>query len=537
LKQPRKEPRIRKRPRERRPPLTWDSFLKLDRSAVLIGILFFCLIHWAIRVFIAPVYTVEEAEQVLMAQSIQLGYEARQPPMLAWMTALAGKAMGLSPPVVFGVKYFLMWVGLSFYYLAARNVLQRPGVSAAAVAAWALTYLAGWAMHEDLLGGVALMAALSLTLHAVTRILTWRRERDWLYLGLSIGFGLLTHHLYVIFLVAIFASILTSPFFRGAVNPVRVIFALLVAAGVYGVYAFWIFTHTGEVQRVAGEFAATWIDNPAWPLRVQSGAVSLASGLIEFTLPMSLFWLMLFWELWLPILYPVFPRRSTDEEQHEAAWRRLFARATIIALCMYGLGLVIGVETFRVHWLLPVMFTAPIWMFSHVKRAGEFPIAIRAFAALAGMFILLAIGARFVEWRTDINRCTTCRAYTPFKAWAADLEAKGFRIQPGAFSPGTIVSADRFLGGNLKAVFPKARVLDASITPTAFPASTSSGFCLAVWIGQPKMPDELFAYLKTELHADPHDQGPEDMARGTLLLSDRETRMFFQFVPKSDLCR
>ena len=50
-------------------------------------------------------------------------------------------------------------------------------------------------------------------------------------------------------------------------------------------------------------------------------------NLLEFTLPLSLFWLMLFWPMWLPIIYPVFQRRSTDEEPHEMFWRRLLARA------------------------------------------------------------------------------------------------------------------------------------------------------------------------------------------------------------------
>jgi hypothetical protein len=30
---------------------------------------------------------------------------------------------------------------------------------------------------------------------------------------------------------------------------------------------------------------------------------------------------MLFWPMWLPVIYPVFQRRSTDEEPHET-WRR-----------------------------------------------------------------------------------------------------------------------------------------------------------------------------------------------------------------------
>jgi hypothetical protein len=152
----------------------FESFVRLDKSAVLFLIFVFCAIHWAIRVVIAPVYTIEEGDHLLLSQSLRVGYEAREPPMLTWLHALAIRGLGLWQPVIFGLKYILMFVALTFYYLSARNVLIRPGVSAAAVAAWALTFQVGWGMHEDLLNAVGLMAALSLTLHALTRILTLR---------------------------------------------------------------------------------------------------------------------------------------------------------------------------------------------------------------------------------------------------------------------------------------------------------------------------------------------------------------------------
>ena len=68
------------------------------------------------------------SDQLLLSQSLQIGYEARQPPMLAWLHALAVMAGGISQPVIFGLKYLLLFIGLAFYYLAARNVLIRPGV-------------------------------------------------------------------------------------------------------------------------------------------------------------------------------------------------------------------------------------------------------------------------------------------------------------------------------------------------------------------------------------------------------------------------
>jgi hypothetical protein len=461
--------------------------------------------------------------------------------MLSWLYALAIRGMGLSTAVVFGIKYLLLFVALSLYYLAARNVLVRPGVSAGAVTAWALTFVVGWGVHEDLLGAVGLMACLSLSLHAVTRILTWRRYRDWVYLGLTIGVGLLTHHLYVVFPAAMLLAIFLSPFFRDAVTAPRIAIMLAVAALIYGPYAVWVATNVGSIADAARDYVDSWEIDSAWFDRVGAGAVAFARTLLEFTLPLSLFWLMLFWTLWLPILYPVFARRSTDEEPHEMFWRRLLARAMLFSAAAYLLGVLFGVQTYKSYWMLPVLYTAPIWMFAHVKRAGDFPVAIRAWAAVVIVFVVVVAAGRFVEWRMEIESCDEggCRPYAPVAEWAAELRESGF-------SQGTIVGADKHLTGNLRGALPRARVMDAGIAPGAFPPATTNGACLAVWrdteFNEERnvaiMPRELEAYLTEKLGAQPRDSGAEGAIRRNLRLSDdKAATLYLQFVPPSEDCR
>ncbi len=537
LKQPRKTAKPRPVARERKP--SFESFVRLDKSAVLFLIFGYCLAHYLIRVFLGPVYTIEEADQLLMSQSLQAAYEARQPPKLAWLHALATMGLGLSQPVVFAIKYILLFVALSFYYLAARNVLIKPAVSAASVAAWALTFQAGWAMHEDLLGAVGLMACLSLSLHAFTRILTWRRYRDWVYLGCTIGVGLLTHHLYAIFPVAMIVAIFLSPFFRDAVTIARFAVCIFLAILIYAPYAAWISTHVGSISDAAANYTASWEVDSSWFDRARGSAVALGRSLLEFTLPLSLFWLMLFWPLWLPVLFPVFNRRSTDEEPHEFAWRQLFARSMLFGLAVCLIGVAFGIQTWKVYWLMPVMFTAPIWMFTHVKRAGDFPIATRAFSAVAIACVSLVLVGRFVEWRMEIEMCEDCRPYTPIPEWAAELRRAGF-------TEGTIVGADKHLTGNLRGAFKGTRVLDASLAPEAFPPPHTQGACLAVWRESSfdverriaVMPPELRVYLEEELGAKPYDGGAEGAIRRNFRLSgNKAATLYLQFVPPSELCR
>lgn len=530
----------RRRQPQREAGSSFEALIRLDRSAVLMTILVYCVIHWMIRVFVAPIYTVEEANQLLFSQSFQLGYEARQPPLLGWLHWLVTRAGPISPAVIFGVKYALMFVGLSFYYLAARNVLVRPGVSAAALGAWALTFQIGWAAHEDLLGGVALMAALAFCLHAFTRLLTWRRRRDWVYLGIAIGIGLLTHHLFATLPAAMLLGIALSPFFRDAMSIGRLATTLLIAAAIYSPYAIWVATNIDSIGAAVRDYVVSWEIDSAWLERAGNAAAQLGRALLEFSLPLLLFWMMLFWTLWLPVIYPLFPRRSTDEEPHEVAWRRLFVQAAFFAVLIYLVSVLLGIQAYKPHWMMPVLFTLPIWLFAHVKRAGDFPVAIRAFGALVVAFVILVMGGRFVEAQMEIATCREggCRPYAPIADWAAALKQ-------AEFTDGTIVGADPHLTGNLRAAFPRARVIDASAPASAYPPRRTRVACLIVWretaFNETRnvaiMPQALSDYLEAELNVRLRDKGARGAIRRNLLQSDdKAATLYYQLNGPSGDC-
>ncbi len=205
--------------------------------------------------------------------------------------------------------------------------------------------------------------------------------------------------------------------------------------------------------------------------------------------------------------------------------------ATLFGAIVFLIGVLFGVQTYKGYWMLPVMFGVPIWMFAHVKRAGDFPIAIRGFAALTIAFVVLVIAGRFVESRLEVRMCDDCRPYAPIAEWAQELKNSGFEY-------GTIVGADKHLTGNLRSAFPKARVLDASISPDAFPPPTTNGACLAVWRDETVMPGDLTSYLSEDLLTTPPDPQPEGAIRRNLRLSDtKAATLYLQFVPSSDSCR
>lgn len=521
--------------------------MRLERSAVILLISLYCLAHFAVRFTTSPNLTIEEAQFILMAQTLQGGYGLDEPPLIAWLFASLDAWPGLSLPVIVGAKYILLMAGLSCFYLAARNVLQRRDMSAAAVASWALTFLVGWEFHEDKLGAVALFAAVSMSLHAATRILTWRRPRDWIYFGALVGLGALASHVYLVFPIVIVAATLLTPFFRGALTVWRLIGAATIACLVYLPYALWLSSHPDVVSGMTGDILDRLVSAPELIDSLRNAAISYGEKSIEFVLPFTVFWLILFWSLWLPILYPIFARRSTDEEPHDAAWRRLFLRLTVAGMVVMATGVALSENGLRLFWFIPALIGWPIWLFTHVRRAGEFGIATRAFASIAIVFILLVLGLRYVDWRTQVEICPEdgCRAYAPIEAWAEGLKDAGF-------SMGTIVGADRHLTGNLLAEIPKARVLDAHYPQHIFPEASTRGACVAVWrevTGEglasrtdgrnpADMPAALADYLRDDLGVSLTTLAPEGAIRRPLLQSSRRaSTLYFAFAPPSEACR
>jgi hypothetical protein len=518
--------------RRGRREFTPEAFIDLEKRAILLAIFLFCLIHWVIRVLLFPNFSIEEAERILASQGLQAGYRLNEPPMLSWLYWAATKTFGYAAPVLLALKHMMLWAGLSLYFLSARTLLTRPAPAAAALGAWALTFVLGWGVQEDLLSITALFLCLALCLHALSRILAERRGTDFIYLGLSIGVGALTHHLFLVFPVAALAAILLCRTFRDELRPWRIALVIAISLVSLAPYLFWLATHPGLIFEAFLDGLARFRPDHVWIDRFASGVGSLLAAAVGFAMPLLAIWAALFWRLWAPVIYPFSERRSTDEETAEAAWRAVLARAMLIASGLYLAAAAISVQRFETQWLLPALFVGPLWLFMHVKRAGSFPVAMRAFAFFVIGALAIVVAGRVADWRISVEACRTgaCQNYLPGREWAGAVREAGF-------DNGSIVTADVRLGAALKASLPRARILDASVAPSAFPPPAGDGACLALWRGDQAMPQALFDYLPDKLDARPHDRGPDGQIEAEDRFIGRTVKLYYQFVSPSPACR
>ena len=82
-----------------------------------------------------------DADQLVLSQAFQLGYDARNPPLFTWLVIAAGGALGPGLGAVLAVKSLTMLVLYGFLYLAARRALRDPALAV-------LAALAPFAMYE-----------------------------------------------------------------------------------------------------------------------------------------------------------------------------------------------------------------------------------------------------------------------------------------------------------------------------------------------------------------------------------------------------
>ncbi len=506
----------------------WADRLSRPRTVLLL-ILAYCAVHWAVRMAVSPVYTLDEAEQVLFSQSLQWGYRFRHPPLVTWIYALMEEAIGLHRWSFHAVKYVAMAAGFAGFYLAARRLLREPAAAALATLAWGATWALGLAPHLDLTHTVLLTALLFFNLHAFALAMQRGRWGDWAYLGVTIGLGTLSKYVFVIQPAALLLALALTPALRARIAPGRLAAALAIGIAIVAPYALWSATEGYSLAEL-GQEASRGSGATANPLMWIAGIGGLVLAMLEFSLPL----LALF-----ALLFPraVFDwRRRPDAEPETAAWARLLSLSMLIGAAMFSVAVfAFGATEFKSRWMHEILAPLPIVLFLRAQLTGaDGTRRLAVFAAACAVFILSAVAGRFAFDAWKPQACApTCREFQPVEAWADDLRAAGF-------TGGTIVAMDHHLGGNLRALMPEARVLAAFYPVAAFPAPEPDGpgQCLLVWTdavphSQARALNYAFAWLGVQRPEQPDGEFRHPI-RGN---PDYEMPLWYAFVEPTPDCR
>ncbi len=482
---------------------TWQ---RLDEPNVVVAlILGYCLVHFLVRLSLSPVYSIDEAEQVLFAQELSWGYRFRHPPLITWMVWAVQEVFGVTRPALFALKYMIMAGGFVALFYAGKAILRETRLAALATAAFTLTYTVGYYPHLDLMHTVLLTALLGAGLWSLTQVIEHGRWRDYLLYGLITALGILSKYVYGIFALGAVIAVFAVPMIRARIAPARALASLALTLLLLAPYGAWVLSYDYSMVDLAQtmtEAETGGVDPAGWA----RGTGMLAFSLLEFTLPFSLIFIALFW----PSLRPGPDRAASDLADLRTGYLRLLEIVMIAgALMMLAAVFFGGATHFKGRWMHQVLMGLPIYLF---LRASLSPVPpslprLKVYGGLVAATALLVVAARIVSYDMNIKSCSKCWEYQPFADYADDLRQHGF-------IDGTILVNNMYLGGNLRAQFPDARVLIHGYPLSIFPKTQSAqnaGSCLIAWMNdKPSVPDKL-GPLRAKLGLDPL---PDDHERG-----------------------
>jgi hypothetical protein len=449
-----------------------------EPSSVVAFLALYCAIHFLIRYVLSPNFTLDESEQMLFGQSLEWGYRFRHPPLITWLTWVTLTISGNSHAAFFLLKYAIMALGLTAYFGAARIVIRDTRMAALATFGLLTTFVIGFLPHVDLMHTVLLTTMLAAFLWIGARVLVRGSPRDYLLLAAITGLGILSKYVFVVLPVAYAVAVALTPRLRTRIKVGPLILSIVLTLAIIAPYAWW--SYANEYSLFALAETITKGQGPAFsPLDWFVGAGDLVWALISFGLPLIVIFPAIYWRAC---------TKLNIQDTQDADWLRLYEIAMLAGfVMMLGAVFFVGTEAFKARWMHQVAMLLPIYLFLRARIAGASDRANKIFAAVALIFALLVVGARFFIYETHAKDCKECREYWPMQSYARAFRRIGF-------DHGTILAQTYDLGGNLRGVFPAARVVTPGYPVQVF-GPAISGPCLLVWEGDHPPSKALGDYL------------------------------------------
>ena len=108
------------------------------------------LVHLALRLALSTTVTIDDSREAVLAQTLEWGYQPRQPPLYNWLVWAAFQVTG---PGVLGlslVKYAVLGAAYAFVYASGRRILADERLPPLAAFSLLLMVPIGWVVHETL---------------------------------------------------------------------------------------------------------------------------------------------------------------------------------------------------------------------------------------------------------------------------------------------------------------------------------------------------------------------------------------------------
>ena len=426
----------------------------LTFRGVIAAALAYAALNAALSLAAGPALALDDVKLNVLTQSLQGGYLPDNPPLFEWTLYGAQLAFGPTLGSFVGVKSIYLVLTAAFAFLAAREAGADDRAAATAALALPLIPQFGWSFHQTLTHSTALFAATAFFWFALLRLQRRRRILDFGFLGVAIGVGSLSKYSFLLAASAAFLAAILHPLLRKALLSPRLIAAAIAAGAVTAPHLLWaVGADHGSASLIHDRLA----DAGGHASRAAKGLLSLSWATLSYMAPLTIVAIISLRER----APEIFSGRR--DVLAEAALIALLALAAVIAL--------LGVSNFQERYAIPFLFPAFLSLILRLNDLGKPMTALVASLSVVTAFT----GARVLEIaRPGAPFCQDCRQYVPYTELRDALARK-------AAERATLAGFDDHTAGNLRRLFPGARVISTHQPFYTPPSKDPADDCYFIW--------------------------------------------------------
>jgi len=431
--------------------------------AILAGVMLWC---WFLRSFVFAGIGPDDAEQLIFSQSFDFGYSTGNPPLITWLVILFQQMFGVSVITIMSLKFLLLWLAYFLMWRCAIRVLADEQLATLATLSLFSVYYIAWDSVFHYSNSLLMIAFIGATFLKVLQLDEKPTAKNYAWLGLLIGLGLLAKYTFILFAVPLLAATTFDPQLRQRVIHPLFVITIVIAIVINLPHGYWMIeNHALLEQRAIDRFSQMGSEN-FFTARAL-GILEVGRILFDISMPLLAILMVIF----LPAFQRITWKDKTIQRQHN-----ILARTFLIAIGLTVIGsLVFGISRIRSHYMM-ILFLFPILFFARVKFSNFQAWRLKIYAITLTSIVCMIIFGLGLKYFVDPKRSSKAYYNIPYAEYAKQLRSSGF-------THGTIFADwhTNPIAGNFRAQFPESRVLDYLWTHYTPPRSLKNGKCLIIW--------------------------------------------------------
>ncbi|MBN0986299.1 glycosyltransferase family 39 protein [Amphritea pacifica] len=439
----------------------------------------YILVHLLIRLAMGGTLELDEAEQLILGQQLEPGYNT-QPPLYSWLQWIFFQLFGNGVLALALLKSLLLFCIYLFSWLTAGKLIGNQRIALLAAFSLLLIPSIAWESVRDLTHTVLATAIAAATFYTAIRIYQKRSLLAYVSLGVLLASGMLAKYSFGLFALSLLLAALSIREYRRLIMDWRIVVAAVIALLLFLPHLLWAMEHLDEIRGFISNQVGEG-NGGGYLSGVISGVSSLGKNIAEFLI---LVWLVL--TLLSPSLYRPLP--GSDLNIHRQLAGRFLMMALSVCLVLI---LLFGITQFQSRWFQPLLIIFPLYLLSRAEVVGLSFRRERLLRSVIIFFALIVMVLRFSQfWLAPYVKNNANRMQYPSAALAGQLEQEGF-------SGGTVIGDSNLTAANIGLYFEGARLLSPKTEFFIADQHAAGGQCLIAWKAtrQDAMPAGLAHYL------------------------------------------